>query len=188
MAARTKPGGIAAALAVLAVAVAAGCGTATPRSDAPDYARSLAGSPKPLAALHDQVGDLLGGGTTAFEARLRALRGYPVVVNKWASWCGPCRVEFPYFQRVAGTLGKRIAFLGVDSNDSDAAAKDFLAKLPVPYPSYTDPDQKIAGAIEAPQGFPATAFYDSHGELRYTHLGQYASAAALEADVNSYAH
>lgn len=38
----------------------------------------------------------------AFKARLEALRGHPVVVNQWASWCGPCRYEFPFFQKLAG--------------------------------------------------------------------------------------
>ena len=175
------------ALAVLAVTVAAGCGESTPRSRAPDYATVLAGSPPPLAALHRQAGKLLGGGGDAFDARLGALRGYPVVVNKWASWCGPCRAEFPLLQQTSGKLGKRVAFVGVDSNDADGAARDFLHQLPVPYPSYTDPDEKIAAELKAQVGFPATAFYDRAGRLVYTHLGQYSSRSDLEADIRRYA-
>src|SRR3954451_24445263 len=84
---------------------------------------SLAGAPKPLASLHEQGCDLLDGGPTAFKQRLASLHGHPVVVNKWASWCGPCRAEFPHFQEASAALGKRVAFLGVDSNDNydDAA-------------------------------------------------------------------
>ena len=88
---------------------------------APDFEASLKGAPPKLAALHDQQDELLPGGPEAFEGRLGELRGYPVVVNKWASWCGPCREEMPWFQRLSARLGKRIAFLGVNSNDSSAA-------------------------------------------------------------------
>jgi cytochrome c biogenesis protein CcmG/thiol:disulfide interchange protein DsbE len=181
------PAHLAAALAALAVVVVAGCGSSTPRSQAPDYTKALAGSPKPLAALHEQAGELLGGGTAAYEARLRDLRGYPVVVNKWASWCGPCRAEFPYFQRASAKLGRSVAFVGVDSNDSDSAAKEFLGQLPVPYPSFTDPDQKISLLLKAQVGFPSTAFYDRSGKLVYTHIGQYPSLAELESDIRRYA-
>jgi len=153
----------------------------------PDYAKALAGAPGPLAKLYDQPNQLLPGGTVAFEQRLADLRGYPVVVNKWASWCGPCREEMPWFQRLSARLGKRIAFLGVDSDDSSDAAQDFLSEFPLPYPSYSDPGEEIAEAIEATIGFPATAFYDSSGKLAHVQQGQYASIDALAADIERYA-
>src|SRR4051812_36386946 len=71
----------------------------------------LAGAPAQLAALHRQGGQLLDGSNSDVQARLKALRGHPVVVNKWASWCGPCRLEFPVFQRVGVKLGKQVAFV-----------------------------------------------------------------------------
>jgi len=153
----------------------------------PDYARALAGSPAPLAALHRQGDDLLSGGVDAYEARIRALRGYPAVVNVWASWCGPCRFEFRRFQHVAAGYGKRVAFLGVDSEDSDDAAATFLEEAPVPYPSYTDPDKGIAESIGASHGYPDTAFYDSAGRLVYLKLGPYDKDSELSADIRRFA-
>jgi cytochrome c biogenesis protein CcmG, thiol:disulfide interchange protein DsbE len=178
-----------AAIVALVVALSA-CGSGSSGGDggnAPDYERALAGAPKPLARLYDQANELLPGGTDAFQRRLAELRGYPAVVNKWASWCGPCREEFPWFQDLSAKLGKRIAFLGVDSEDRAAAAHTFLRELPVPYPSYSDPDQEIARYLEATIGFPATVFYDSRGDPVYVKQGQYASRSELAADIRRYA-
>jgi cytochrome c biogenesis protein CcmG, thiol:disulfide interchange protein DsbE len=153
----------------------------------PDYGRALAGSPPALAALHRQGDDLLPGGRDAYEARLHELRGYPAVVNVWASWCGPCRFEFQNFQRAAAAYGKRVAFLGVDSEDSEDAAKTFLEEAPVPYPSYSDPDKEIAESLGASHGFPDTAFYDRAGRLTYLKQGPYTEESELRADIRRYA-
>jgi len=169
---------------------AAGCGSSTGgEGDGkhPDYERALAGAPAPLAALYAQSNRLLAGGTDAYEKRIAALRGYPVVVNIWASWCGPCRFEFPYFQRAAAKYGKRIAFLGIDSQDSDEAAATFLEGSPVPYPSYIDADEEIAESIGASLGLPDTAFYDRRGELVHLKQGPYDDAAELNAEIERFA-
>jgi cytochrome c biogenesis protein CcmG/thiol:disulfide interchange protein DsbE len=178
-----------ATLAGLALALS-GCGSDSGDGDAaksPDYDQALAGAPPPLARLYEQANQLLPGGRDAFERQLAELHGHPVVVNKWASWCGPCREEMPWFQQLSARLGKRIAFLGVNSNDSSAAAEDFLLEFPLPYPSFSDPDEEVAEAMDATIGFPATAFYDSAGELAHVQQGQYASIDALSADIERYA-
>jgi cytochrome c biogenesis protein CcmG/thiol:disulfide interchange protein DsbE len=184
---------ILAAAALLAAVAIAGCGgsdNGNPDSRlTPEQAKTeIEGAPPQLAAIRSQANELLDGGTEAFDARLEQLRGTPVVVNKWASWCGPCRFEFPWFQSLAEKRGGQIAFLGVNSNDSSGAAKQFLGELPLPYPSYSDPDLNIAQELGGPpQAFPATAFYDRSGKLVYTHIGQYQDEAALIAEVDQYA-
>jgi cytochrome c biogenesis protein CcmG, thiol:disulfide interchange protein DsbE len=162
-------------------------GPGNPESAAVDYDRALAGAPAPLADLYAEENQLLEGGLPAFEERIAELEGYPVVVNKWASWCGPCRAEFPFFQSQAAERGKEIAFVGIDSEDNDDAAATFLEELPLPYPSYVDPDSEIAAAIDADREFPATVFYDSDGEIAYVHRGGYQDEADLEADIERYA-
>jgi cytochrome c biogenesis protein CcmG/thiol:disulfide interchange protein DsbE len=176
------------ALALAALAMG-GCGSSNGGDyggTRPDYGRALAGSPPPLAALHKQANELLSGGTEAYEKRIGALEGYPIVTNVWASWCGPCRFEFPTLQKLAARYGKRVAFLGVNSEDSNDAAKTFLAEAPVPYPSYTDPDKELFDSLGA-LGFPDTAFYDRNGKLVYLKQGVYADDSELEADVRRYA-
>ena len=152
----------------------------------PDYAKALAGAPAPLAALYKEGNELLDGGTDAFEERIASLKGYPVVVNIWASWCGPCRFEFPTLQKASAAYGKRVAFLGVDSQDSDDAARTFLAEAPVPYPSYSD-GQQIADSIDAGHGLPHTAFYDRKGDLCFQKFGVYSEEALLAADIERFA-
>ena len=174
----------------LLAALVAGCGS-TAKSEAPSQQTVTAafkGSPPQLAALHAQANQLLGGGEKAFGARLAALRGhYPVVVNKWASWCGPCQSEFPVFQQAAVALGKKVAFIGVDGKDHNGSASAFLQKFPVTYPSYTDPNENIARSIQAGTYYPQTVFFDTNGKSQFVHAGPYLSASTLEKDVRFYA-
>jgi thiol-disulfide isomerase/thioredoxin len=148
----------------------------------------LAGAPAPLAALYAQSSRLLGGGTAAFERRLGRLRGHPVVVNKWASWCGPCRAEFPHFQQVATARGKQVAFIGVDGSDKRPAARRFLDRQPLPFPSYEDPREAIARRLKVPTIYPATVLIDARGKPAFIHQGQYTSAKQLSADIDRYLH
>lgn len=175
---------------LLAAVVGLGCGSSedpAAGSAPPDYAQALAGSPPPLAALHKQENELIGGGTAAYEKRIAALRGYPVVANVWASWCGPCREEFSVLQELSARYGKQVAFLGINSEDGDDTASGFLAEAPVPYPSYTDPDAEIADSLGATVGYPDTAFYDEQGRLCYLKRGPYGDESELEADLRAYA-
>ncbi len=167
----------------------AGCSASQPHSDALSHAQvsaQLRGAPEPLAALHAQANQLLGGGAGGFAARLRSLRGAPVVVNKWASWCDPCQSEFPVFQRVSVQLGRQVAFLGLDGKDHPPAAAAFLRRFPVSYPSYQDPDESIARSIQAATYYPQTIYYDRSGKQVYVHAGPYLSASALIHDIRFY--
>lgn len=154
---------------------------APPASEAPRSVRPA------LAALEAQANQLLDGGTVAFKRRLADLRGAPVVVNQWASWCGPCRFEFPFFQHLAKRYQGRVAFLGVDSQDVREDARRFLEEFPVPFPHYFDPDGRIARVFGGLRAFPTTGFYDATGKLTRTHLGAFATEARLDEDIRRYA-
>jgi cytochrome c biogenesis protein CcmG/thiol:disulfide interchange protein DsbE len=177
-----------AALVVFAIVVAGG-GTGTPHSvvlTKSAVAAALAGSPAVLASLHAQANQLLAGGPKAFAARLRRLRGYPIVINKWASWCGPCQTEFPAYQRASIAYGREVAFIGIDGKDTDASAAAFLHRFPVSYPSYVDPREAIARSVQAAIYYPQTVYIDRAGAEVYDHAGPYETAAALEQDIRRY--
>ncbi|UTI63978.1 TlpA family protein disulfide reductase [Paraconexibacter antarcticus] len=140
-----------------------------------------------LERLRAQADQLLDGGPTAFGARLASLRGVPVVVNQWASWCGPCRFEFPSFQHLSARYRGRVAFLGVDAKDSRADAAAFLKKFPVPYPHFYDENGSVARTFGGGRAWPTTAFFAAGGKLAFTHVGAYADEAALNADIVRYA-
>ena len=178
----------AATLLVTAILIA-GCGS-QPRSAAPSKTSTTAafkGSPPALTQLHAQANQLLSGGPKAFQARLAALRGHPVVVNMWASWCGPCQSEFPSYQRASVTYGRQVAFLGIDAKDQNPAAASFLRQFPVTYPSYVDPNGSIAAAIHAYTAYPQTFFFDRAGQKVYDKAGPYLSADELARDIKRYA-
>lgn len=178
------------ACCALAAALVTGCGSDEPSSATvptpAEARRALADAPAPLAALHAQSGELLPGGQDAFDRRMAQLRGHPVVVNVWASWCHPCKQEFPVFQRMAVRYGRTVAFVGVDTEDVADDARDWLDRRFVAYPSYEDSDGEITRDVGVRVGIPGTVFFDRDGEMAYLHQGPYRDDADLERDLQRY--
>lgn len=155
-----------------------------------DYEAALADARGPLADLYSEGDEVIETDDPVAElsSRLAKLRGIPVVVNVWASWCGPCRAEFPVFQRVSADRGDEVAFLGVDSKDIPlGAGETFLEDFPLPYPSIYDEDAAIQfEEWELAGGPPATGFYDAAGKRVFVHQGPYLEPEDLEADIDRY--
>jgi cytochrome c biogenesis protein CcmG/thiol:disulfide interchange protein DsbE len=146
-----------------------------------------AGVPAPLARNLQQANVILDGSGDLLKQKLSALRGYPVVVNQWASWCDPCRFEFPFFQSAARRHKSEIAFLGIDMRDTKGAAKKFLKDIPSVFPSIFDPDAAYIGSLGGGRVSPTTVFLDSKGAVVHVSQGAYASLERVEADIRRYA-
>jgi cytochrome c biogenesis protein CcmG, thiol:disulfide interchange protein DsbE len=102
---------------------------------------------------------------------LASLRGRAVVLNFWASWCGPCKDEAPLLQQASQRWrGKGVAFVGVDVKDFRGDARKFLERYGVTYPNVHDGKGSTIGRYGV-TGYPETYFIDARGRVRYRIAG-----------------
>jgi thiol-disulfide isomerase/thioredoxin len=116
-----------------------------------------------------------------FQTLLGELRGAPVVVNIWGSWCPPCFVEAPDLARVARQFEGRVQFLGVDILDDRQAAREFIRRFDWPYPSVFDPGGEIRDRLGY-IGQPITVIYDRRGDAAFEWTGT-VTADLLRAEI-----
>ena len=114
--------------------------------------------------------------------RLSDLRGRPVVLNFWATWCPPCREELPHFDAAYAELGGEIVFMMIDLTDGYSETVDgvlaFLEDTGYGFPVYYDKDMDAATAYEI-SAIPLTVLIDAQGREADRHLGSM-TAAQLE--------
>ena len=110
--------------------------------------------------------------------KLSELRGKVVLINFWASWCGPCRQEMPVLDelyRHYRSLDFTILGVNVEQNSDDA--KSLLKDVPVTFPILFDTENKISKLYDV-KGMPSTILVDRDGNIRYVHMGYQAGAEA----------
>ena len=138
-------------------------------------AAGLPPCPAPAAApvveggLPDTVLECLGAGG---PVRLSDLRG-PLLLNVWASWCGPCEAETPVLAAFADSQGGRVPVIGVDIGDTQAAGLAAAARWGATFPSVQDPGESLKGTLRAPYvGPPATYLLRADGTVAPLILGE----------------
>ncbi|MCS7100232.1 MAG: TlpA family protein disulfide reductase [Burkholderiaceae bacterium] len=139
---------------VLSLTLAAACGAAaanlTPSAPAPDFAlKSLAGP----------------------NVRLREQRGQVVMINFWATWCGPCRVEMPHLNRLYEKYRPAgFQLLGVNIDEDPAQAQQLASKLNLRFPVLLDSGKQVSRLYDLTT-MPSTVLIDRDGRVRYVHRG-----------------
>ena len=112
----------------------------------------------------------LDGDSVEFEQ----FRGKPLLVNLWATWCGPCRIEMPEIQELYEQYGEQLQVVGVslDSRGSEARVRSFVEDIGVTFRILLDPDERVVREFKT-IGVPATFLIDAEGTLRHRWWGQY---------------
>lgn len=90
------------------------------------------------------------------------------------------------FASASARYGRRVAFLGADSEDTSGGARAFLAAHPLSYPSYETSTEALS-SITPVSGLPTTVFLDGSGKVVHVHIGQYGAQGTLEEDIRTYA-
>lgn len=119
------------------------------------------------------------------DVNLAAVRGAPLIVNVWASWCPPCIAEMPILASAASDLRGQVRFLGVDIQDQDARALEMLTAFGADFPSVVDETGQIRGLLGI-SGPPVTFFVDERGVIVGRHDGVLPSTEYFNALVNEY--
>lgn len=159
-------------LATVGVAFATGCADGT-------TSHGLVGEAAPAYAAVTLTGD---------SVRLADLRGQPVLLNVWATWCPPCREEIPVLQALHEELaaeGLRVVGVSVDNAAADEAVVAFRRNFGMTYAVWRDPAQRVSSAFRT-RGVPVTLLVDAEGIVRWRHLGPItADDPALQAALES---
>lgn len=131
----------------------------------------------PLVAARPTIGELapdfaLLDARDGTVRKLSDFRGTPVLVNWYASWCGPCKAEIPEFNAVIQAVGDRIVILGVNYQESAARAVGILDELQATFPAVLDSDAAVADHYRVGNRLPSSFFVDRDGVLRAMKIGQ----------------
>lgn len=146
----------------------------------PSQAASVSGG------LPDITLPCLGAGP---PVHLAGLVGKPLVLNIWATWCGPCKAETRYLSTEYDALKARVRFLGVDTEEaSHDSALAFAPHVrpPMRYPSVIDDNKQVLIDLHGPIAVPSTVFVDATGKVVHRTSAPYTSVSSLRADIARY--
>lgn len=116
---------------------------------------------------------------TGEEFALSDLRGTPMVLNFWATWCGPCRRELPALQTAAERYDGEVLIVGVDQGEEASVVQPFVEELGLTFPIPMDAEMSVAATYNV-KGLPTTFFVDADGVIRHIWAGEMNSVTLAE--------
>ena len=179
---------LSAIIILLVVLVASGCQSFTPASQlapAPPTTTSL--PPAPTIPVGNRISNLAPDfqlqTLTGQTVSLSGLRGKPVLINFWATWCPPCKAEMPYLQQVHDSWSaKGLVLLAVDIGENSGTIEKFMTELNLSMTVPMDTDKKVAKAYGI-TAIPTSFLIDKDGIIRAKIIGAFPSAEAIEKEL-----
>ena len=127
--------------------------------------------PAAAVTVQDSAPDFTLKSLEGSNLRLEEYRGQVVLINFWASWCGPCRQEMPLLDRLHQRyVDTGFAVLGVNVEGEEAPARELIDKIPVTFPVLIDEGQQVSELYQL-EAMPSTVVVDRDGVVRYIHRG-----------------
>ena len=139
-----------------------------------DSSSQLSVAPEVGALAPDFALPALNGETVSLEG----LKGKPVVLNFWATWCGPCRVEIPYLQEAFTEKGEGISFVAINLREKEDKVKRFAYSMGMSFTIAMDLSGKV-GAVYNIRGIPTTFFIDEERVIRHVKVGTFLNKGEL---------
>lgn len=124
--------------------------------------------------------------TDGKNVNLSDFKGKTVILNFWATWCGPCQYETPFFQAIHNERsGKGVVILAIDIKENPATVKSFATNKGISFPILLDTEAKVAQKYCLPGALPITLFINAEGIIKARKIGAFRSQAELESMLNS---
>jgi thiol-disulfide isomerase/thioredoxin len=168
--------GILAGLLALTLLLVAGCGTTSGPSDGAVPEGTGLGNRAPDFQLKDTDGQYVS---------LSDMMGQPVMINFWASWCGPCLMEMPYIQQVYDEWsGEGLVLLAVNCGESSSRVTAFMQSYGYTFPVLLDSNGRVSDDYGV-RGIPTTLFIDAYGIVQGREVGSFPSKEAIEQQLDN---
>jgi cytochrome c biogenesis protein CcmG/thiol:disulfide interchange protein DsbE len=161
--------------------------TLTPSLSSKQIPAQESTSPTILLGTSPEVGALAPDFTLSTldgsSVTLSAYRGKPILLNLWATWCGPCRAEMPYLQEVfEERLGEGLVLLTVNLREDETTVKQFMQTEGYTFMVALDRDGAVGNRYSI-RGIPTTFFIDSAGVIRSIHIGSFSNKSQILAEL-----